>query len=291
MANSMKHFIPSVLLILLALFGSCKKQGLPSEGIFAINNLVAWCIVPYDSMNRSPKERVEMLKELGFKKYAWDWRLQHLEELDEELKLLKENKIELSGVWFPVGFSIETLLHENNFFIIETLKKNDIKTTLWVSFSDMYFGDINTVDQKKDKAWLALEQIHQLLEGSNIGISVYNHGGWFGFPENQVEVINNLTFKAGIVYNFHHGHSRIDDFEVMLQKMLPHLTTVNLNGMNHNGPKILTIGEGSLEKSMIDAIQKSGYKGEIGILGHIAERDAKEVLKDNIKGLEAIISN
>ena len=44
-------------------------QGRP----LAMDNLVAWCIVPFDAKNRGPAERVEMLKNLGFKKYAYDW--------------------------------------------------------------------------------------------------------------------------------------------------------------------------------------------------------------------------
>ena len=36
--------------------------------LFARENLVAWCIVPFDAKKRGPAERVAMLKKLGFKK-------------------------------------------------------------------------------------------------------------------------------------------------------------------------------------------------------------------------------
>ena len=36
--------------------------------------LVAWCIVPFDSQNRSPAERAEMLQRIGLKRVAYDWR-------------------------------------------------------------------------------------------------------------------------------------------------------------------------------------------------------------------------
>src|SRR5579871_5510642 len=36
--------------------------------VFARSNLVAWCIVPFDAKNRSPAERAEMVKQLGFTK-------------------------------------------------------------------------------------------------------------------------------------------------------------------------------------------------------------------------------
>ena len=46
----------------------------PKPDLFAPDNLVAWCIVPFDAKKRGPTERVEMLQKLGFKKYAYDWR-------------------------------------------------------------------------------------------------------------------------------------------------------------------------------------------------------------------------
>jgi hypothetical protein len=71
--------------------------------IFRQDNLVAWCIVPFDSKKRGPAERVEMLQKLGFKKYAYDWRAEHLPTFDEEVALLKKAKIELTAVWFPAN--------------------------------------------------------------------------------------------------------------------------------------------------------------------------------------------
>ena len=71
--------------------------------MFAQDNLVAWCIVPFDAKKRAPAERVEMLKKLGFKKYAYDWRAEHLPTFDEEVGLLKKAGIELTAVWFPAN--------------------------------------------------------------------------------------------------------------------------------------------------------------------------------------------
>ena len=42
-----------------------------------------------------------MLKNLGFKKYAYDWRAEHLPTFDDEVGLLKKAGIELTAVWFP----------------------------------------------------------------------------------------------------------------------------------------------------------------------------------------------
>ena len=61
-----------------------------ASGLFARDNLVAWCIVPFDSKKRGPVERVAMLERLGFRRYAYDWRAEHLPTFDaEEAELQK----------------------------------------------------------------------------------------------------------------------------------------------------------------------------------------------------------
>jgi hypothetical protein len=70
--------------------------------------------------------------------------------------------------------------------------------------------------------------------------------------------------------------------------MKPYLSSVNLNGMKKDGPKILTIGHGDYEKTMIELLINNGFAGPWGILGHIAEKDVKTVLKQNLDGLKSI---
>jgi hypothetical protein len=69
-----------------------------SEDSFNMSNVIPWCIVPYDALERSPYERIQMLKEMGFDKYAYDWRDRHLDEMGEELKLAQSNGIEVASV-------------------------------------------------------------------------------------------------------------------------------------------------------------------------------------------------
>ena len=68
--------------------------------------------------------------------------------------------------------------------------------------------------------------------------------------------------------------------------MVPYLSTVNINGMRKDGPKILTVGRGDYEEDMIKILIEKGYDGPWGILGHVEERDVKEVLLENMEGLK-----
>jgi hypothetical protein len=40
--------------------------------VFDRDNLVAWCIVPFDAGHRTPAQRADMLDRLRFRKYAYD---------------------------------------------------------------------------------------------------------------------------------------------------------------------------------------------------------------------------
>jgi hypothetical protein len=58
--------------------------------------------------------------------------------------------------------------------------------------------------------------------------------------------------------------------------------------MKKDGPKIIPIGEGNLEKEMINFLVKLGYKGPFGVLGHVKSEDVELTLKKNLKGLQIL---
>ena len=66
---------------------------------FAKRQLVAWCIVPFDAKKRGPAERAEMLKRLGLKRVAYDWRAQHVKEFEEEILQYKKHSLEFFAFW------------------------------------------------------------------------------------------------------------------------------------------------------------------------------------------------
>jgi hypothetical protein len=70
--------------------------------------------------------------------------------------------------------------------------------------------------------------------------------------------------------------------------MLPYLSTINLNGMRAEGPKIIPLGNGDRELEMLKAIQASSFSGSIGIIGHTDGEDIRLVLEGNLLGLEEL---
>ena len=46
------------------------QTALAQDDLFRRENLVAWCIVPFDSQHRTPEQRAEMLVKLGIHQLA-----------------------------------------------------------------------------------------------------------------------------------------------------------------------------------------------------------------------------
>jgi len=179
-----------LLFLLLAFIYSCKNQ---KRVHFEMNNVFPWCIVAFDSKERSPAQRIQMLKELGFDKYAYDWRDRHLGEMESELKLAKENDIEVIAVWLWINAKRDSLDHldPSNDRVFEILKGIELKTTIWLSFNSNYFEGI-TQQQSVQKATAMVEFINVKANKIGCKVALYNHGGWFGDPNNQVEIIKAL---------------------------------------------------------------------------------------------------
>ena len=251
---------------------------------FRTENLVAWCIVPFDAKKRSPKQRAEMLVDLNLRRCAYDWREKHVPEFEQEILQYKKHDIEFFAFWGA---------HDSAFALFE---KYNLRPQIWITL-----GSPNADNQRQRVAAAAasLEDLAVRTKKLGCKLGLYNHGGWGGEPENLVAVCQALKKRGhdhvGIVYNFHHGHGHIDDFEQSLKKMLPWLHCLNLNGMadasavDGNKNKILPIGGGKHEAAMIQLVIESGYSGPIGILDHISSQDAALSLQNNIKGLETLI--
>lgn len=291
------YYLPIIFLFLLlfACEETTEKQAKQAHASKAqldlsMDNLFAWCVVPFDRVEREPQARVDMLRELGFKAYAYDWREKHLAEMEEEWKLAEANGLDVMAVWLWVDANNDQpgKLSESNEQVLKTIAMSKLQTQVWVGFNANYFQDFSEEERIKRGVEM-VSYLHKRVEDMGSKLALYNHGDWFGEPSNQVKVIEAIPTKdVGIIYNFHHAHLQIDRFATIVESMLPYLWAVNLNGLKKGGPKILPIGEGDHEASMLKILQEHGYEGPFGILGHVEDADVREILKKNLSGLKAI---
>lgn len=260
--------------------------------LFARDNLIAWCIVPFDSKKRGPEERAAMLERLGFKHFAYDWRAEHIPTFNAEVEALKRHGIALDAFWVAPGE-----LNRESRLILDLLERHKLHAQLW-ALLDLGADRVEGAEQQRrvDAAAAKLGPLAQAANAIGCTVALYNHGGWFGEPENQLAIIEKLKSQGitnvGMVYNLHHGHDHLDRFAAILAKIKPHLLTLNLNGMfpdgERLGQKIVPLGQGPLDLALLKIIVASGYRGPIGILGHTQD-DAEERLKDNLDGLDWLV--
>ena len=255
--------------------------------LLAKDNLVAWCIVPFDAKRRGPEERAAMLERLGIRRMAYDWRDEHVPQFDRELAAYKRHGISLHAFWTPVN--TDSPMTEPHWpVVLDLVKRNDVRPELWTMLNNALVDSL-PAEARPQRAAEILEPVARAAADLGCKLGLYNHGGWFGEPDNQVAIIKALRDKkvdnVGVVYNFHHGHEHMADFAPLARRMAPYLLTVNVNGMRAGGPKILSLGQGDEEAAMIHALVAAGYRGPLGILGHREEQDAEECLRESLDGL------
>ncbi len=253
--------------------------------LFAKANLAAWCIVPFDARRRGPEERAAMLKSLGLTRLAYDWRDEHIPTFEQEILALEKQGIEFFAYWCPLD---DNAAYRSMMGLIE---KHHLHPQLWMIAPAMPAESPEKRVEINAQAMLPFVQEAQRL---GCPFALYNHGGWSGEPENMIAMAQWLrtrtgTQSVGIAYNFHHGHEHLATFPAAFRKMLPYLMCVNLNGMTLGGPQILPVGQGREDQRVLEMIRDSGYRGPVGILGHRADTDAEQALRENLDGLRKLL--
>mgnify|MGYP002350655054 CR=1 FL=1 len=230
-----------------------------------------------------------MLSRLGITKLAYDWRDEHIPTFDDELKALNRHHIKLEAFWMMSDQNPDQNKHIQAIF--DFLERNKVQTQIWLLMGEWHgFKELG----QEEKIAAMVKPIRTIAErAAKLGckVALYNHGGWFGEPENQLELIQVLGMKnVGIVYNFHHARFHHDRFAYFFPKIKPHLMALNIAGLR-NGvtERFYRTGQGDVEKEMIRLVWKSGYKGPIGIINHDMEEDAEKGLQAEMGGLQRIL--
>lgn len=198
-----------------------------------------------------------MLAKLGFKHFAYDWRPEHVPTFEQEWDALAKHGVALDAFWTTPP-DLPKLL--------ESFKARGLTPSFWVMA-----GAPADLDQAAKVKHVAdrLRPLAEPLAKAGCRVSIYNHGGWGGEPENMVAVCQALNLpNVSIVYNQHHGHDHLPRFAEALATMV--------------------LGQGDVDVELARTICASGDTGPIGILNHTGH-DAEARLLDNRDGLDWIV--
>jgi hypothetical protein len=256
------------------------------------SNLVACVVNHFDAKARNPEEMAQMFNRLGITKLAYNWRENDVANFDVLIDTMQKHHIEIVA-WVLYGSG-----NAHTQLILDTLKRHKIRPQLWIEETGQgrELADIQTTpEQQKQKIKDQADKIEALSKLSRPygnKIVLYNHNGWLGMEENQIAVIDELKKRGvkdvGMVYNFTHARDKVHDdskvFSTLWPKMKPHVVEVNITGMAMDG-HVLYPSQGDGELEMMGIIQKSGWKGPVGIT---AEKggDAEVTLKSYQVGLD-----
>jgi sugar phosphate isomerase/epimerase len=293
--NSFFILLIATVLVVTAV-STAKRSMLGSD-----ENLLAWAFLNYEPEGRSPDERAQMLKRLGFTRCGYEGHPRYIGQLEEHIIAYRKHGVELVGIYLEIR-QANPLEQDYLKEAIEILERRKCKLQLWLTIKDSLLKDIPE-DKRAEKACEYIRPLADKVLPMGCKIAMYNHGGWTGHPNNQVQVIRRLQTMynpkdLGIVLNFHHAHPFIDEFPKLLKQVIPYLFVVNTNGMRVmtkpdgkrvGDPKILALGKGDHEVDMLRVVKESGYTGPIGVIDHMGHVDPEVNLKNNLKALKAIL--
>ena len=127
------------------------------EALFARENLVAWCIVPFDSKKRGPEDRAAMLAAAGVQAVRLRLAGRAHRDVRRRDRRAQEKGIRLDAFWVAPGE-----LNRESRMILDLLKRHGMKTDLWVLL-DIGADRVTGAEQKKRVA-AAADKLRPLAE-------------------------------------------------------------------------------------------------------------------------------
>ena len=138
----MKPVLRLKILVFLFALSSCSND---FEALININEVSPWCILGFDSLDRTPEQRIALLQELGLNKYGFNKGKGDLSTMIKEFKLASENNIEIISVFLWLNAKRDSVgnLSLSNQELLSNLNKVEQKPTIWLSFSNNFFEQLN----------------------------------------------------------------------------------------------------------------------------------------------------
>ena len=248
-----------------------------------------------------------MLRAMGVTKIIWDWRDEHIDTFDAELDALRQNNIELSGIWTPSPMpAFEEPEYPSRFGVVATRIKTLITEAarrghtpdLWTQIAFGGPGAPSAPSEHFHRAEVMRAADHltglvRLARGHGMCVVLTNHGGWAGEPRTLIDIVTELAQRGlgnvGIGFRLQHAHHLIADLDHHIATMSEHLVAVMLSGADAGaeltGRVILPFGAGSRDRWVTHALLESGWQGQL-VVHAVGNDDSEARLLDSLEGWE-----
>jgi sugar phosphate isomerase/epimerase len=245
-----------------------------------------------DANHATARAQAEMLKELGYAGIGYsgfDGIPEMLRELDA--RGLRMFTVYLSAEVNADGYTYDPKMKEG----IEALKGRD--ALLWLMITSKTFapsspdGDENAVKM--------LREIADLAEPAGLRVALYPHTGcWLERVDDAVRLVKKVERKnVGATFNLCHwlNAEKGRNMRAVMELAMPHLFVVTINGADTEGGwdrLIQTLDRGSFDVGgFLEALNRLGYKGPIGLQGYGIKGDVHENLKRSMEAWRRLSKN
>lgn len=252
--------------------------------------LFPFCIDWHDAKKRNFTEQAAMLKELGYDGVGHIG----LDKVAERLKSLDDAGLKL----FQITISVEVGPAKEPFDprfqeVLSLVKGRGVQFALLVN--GMKPSD-TSVDPHAVKI---LRRLAALTQGTDAQLLLYPHlGSWIERIEDACRVAEKVDRpQVGVMFNVCHW-LRVDtsrDYRPLLEKALPRLWAVSVNGADVQDPKpgwdryIQPLGQGSFDMpAFLSTLREVGYRGPVGLQCYGIGGDTREHLAQSMAAWQSM---
>lgn len=250
-------------------------------GSAATNAFFPFCIDWHDAKKRSFDEQAKMLKELGYDGVGHIW----LDKVEERLKSLDDAGLRLFQITMIVDLAPGKTPYDTSRFkqVCAAIKGRNVQF-------DLLLNGRKPSDPSVDAQGVEiLREMSDLARDSGSQILLYPHlNSWVERIEDSIRVADKVDRpNVGVMFNLCHW-LRVDkerDYKPLLQRALPRLWAVSLNGADVRSDKanwegyIQPLGQGDFDMTgFLRTLRELGYNGPIGLQCYGIGGDAREHL-------------
>jgi len=236
-----------------------------------------------DANHQTAQQQAQMLAELGYVGISLGY--ENIESLTQMLRAFDQRNLQLFALY--VGIDIDPLTPPYHPTVPEAIEAlGGRNTVLWLFVKNQQRRPPTPEDNAR-----SVEIAGDLAEAAavhGLRVALYpHHDFWLETVEHAVRIAETVNRpNVGVAFNLCHWlrTDRSRDAKSVVERAMPHLFTVTINGADTDGQDwntlIQTLDRGSFDvRGFLEMLRDAGYTGPIGFQGYGIGGDAYQNLE------------